>query len=217
MNCAIADLPAVPTPEHPTVCEAAERLLAGGVVGLPTETVYGLCATTAAPTSIARLCAAKRRTGDRPFALLLRDTQAVRQWALVPDWAEPILEALWPGALTAVLMTGRAEAALLGSEGAVGIRVPDHGVPQAVAAALESRAGPGAALVATSANRSGGAALNDAGEIAAEFEEEVDMILRCPGRPSGLASTVVDLTGDLPRVLRVGAVSEREILSLARL
>ena len=216
MRAAILDLPDSPSPENAAVSAAAECLLGGGVVAVPTETVYGLCATTGAPASIAKLSDAKRRGGDTPFALLLPDARAAAEWGRVPELAQPILDALWPGPLTAVLPARTEAATVLGSEGTIGIRVPDHDVPRAVAAALESRAGPGTALVATSANRSGGVPLNCPDEIAAEFGEELDLILRCPGLPAGLASTVVDLCGHRPRVLRVGAVSERELLSLAR-
>ena len=193
---------------------AAVRVLeAGGIVAVPTDTVYGIAVALSTPGGIERLFAAKSRPPDKAIALLLADAAQVGDIGVLSDAATALAGAFWPGGLTLVLRrrTDRAlPAALTGGELApgaiatVGLRVPAHDAPRALARAL----GP---LPTTSANRSGEPELRDADAIEAELGGALDLIL--DGGPSlgGPASTVVDATGDEVRILRVGAISSDDI------
>lgn len=193
--------------------EAVRVLEAGGIVAIPTDTVYGIGVALMTPGGIERLFAAKSRPPDKAIALLLGDVEQGHEIGVLTEEAEALARAFWPGGLTLVVprRTDRElPAALTGGELApgaiptVGLRVPAHDAPRALARAL----GP---LPTTSANRSGEPELRDADEIAAELGEALDLIL--DGGPSigGPASTVVDATGTGVRILRAGAVPEDEI------
>jgi L-threonylcarbamoyladenylate synthase len=189
--------------------EAVRVLEAGGIVAVPTDTVYGIAVALATPGGIERLFAAKSRPPDKAIALLLADAAQARDIGVLSASAAALARAFWPGGLTLVVRrrTDRAlPAALTGGELApgaiatVGLRVPAHDAPRALAKAL----GP---LPTTSANRSGEPELCDADAIEAELGDALDLIL--DGGPSmgGPASTVVDATGDEVRILRAGAVT----------
>jgi L-threonylcarbamoyladenylate synthase len=193
--------------------EAVRVLEAGGIVAVPTDTVYGVAVALSTPGGIERLFAAKSRPPDKAIALLLADVAQAGDIGVLSPSAEALARAFWPGGLTLVVRrrTDRAlPAALTGGELApgaiptVGLRVPAHDAPRALARAL----GP---LPTTSANRSGEPELRDAAAIEAELGGALDLIL--DGGPSvgGPASTVVDATGDEVRILRAGAISADEI------
>jgi L-threonylcarbamoyladenylate synthase len=197
----------------PGRAEAVRVLEAGGIVAVPTDTVYGIAVALATPGGIERLFAAKARPPDKAIALLLADVAQAGDIGVLSASAAVLARAFWPGGLTLVVRrrTDRAlPAALTGGELApgaiptVGLRVPAHDAPRALAKAL----GP---LPTTSANRSGEPELRDAAAIEAEFGGALDLIL--DGGPSlgGPASTVVDATGDEVRILRAGAITEDEI------
>jgi L-threonylcarbamoyladenylate synthase len=184
--------------------EAVRVLAAGGLVAVPTDTVYGIAVALTTPGGIERLYAAKSRPPDRAIALLIADaTQAAEVGELTPA-ATALAAAFWPGGLTLVVprRAGRAlPAALTGADAAptVGLRVPAHDAPRALARAV----GP---LPTTSANRSGEPEARDAAEIERLLGAAVDLIL--DGGPShgGPASTVVDCTGPTPEIRRAGAI-----------
>ncbi|MBP7559479.1 MAG: threonylcarbamoyl-AMP synthase [Armatimonadetes bacterium] len=211
MNVPIIDLGLELTDHDCVVLEGLARdLEAGAVAALPTETVFGLCASVAHPGALARIGRIKRRSADSPLAMFVRDLAAAAEWGYVPDWAERMLADLWPGPLTVVLRARRPETKFLGSEGTVGIRVPNHAVCLLVVGAMA------APLAATSANRSGSPPLATAEEVLAELGSEVDAIVRVPSRGTGRASTVVDLCGDGPVVLREGEIPARRIEAYLR-
>ncbi|MBI2781835.1 MAG: threonylcarbamoyl-AMP synthase [Chloroflexi bacterium] len=192
----------------------AARLLAGGaIVAIPTDTVYGIAVGLDTPGGIERLFAAKSRPPDKAIALLLADVAQAAEIGEMTAVATALATAFWPGGLTLVVprRTDRAlPAALTGGDLApgaiptVGLRVPDHDAPRALARAL----GP---LPTTSANRSGEPEARDAAEIEALLGHAVDLIL--DGGPSrgGPASTVVDCTGPEPVMRRAGAIAVDEI------
>lgn len=199
--------------------EAARVLAAGGLVAIPTDTVYGIAVALATPGGIERLFAAKARPPDRAIALLLADAGQAPEIGVMNEDATRLARAFWPGGLTLVVprrRDRRLPAALTGgalSPGAiptVGLRVPDHDAPRALARAV----GP---LPTTSANASGEPEARDADEIEASLGDAVDLIL--DGGPSmgGPASTVVDCTGDRPTVLRVGAIPVAAIEAIVAL
>jgi L-threonylcarbamoyladenylate synthase len=189
--------------------EAVRVLERGGIVAVPTDTVYGIAVALSTPGGIERLFAAKSRPPDKAIALLLADVAQAGDIGVLSPSAAALAREFWPGGLTLVVRrrTDRdLPVALTGGELApgaiatVGLRVPEHDAPRALAQAL----GP---LPTTSANRSGEPELRDAAAIESELGAALDLIL--DGGPSmgGPASTVVDATGDEVRVLRAGAIS----------
>ena len=187
--------------------EAVRVLEAGGIVALPTDTVYGLAANLADVDAIERLFAAKRRPADRAVVLLLAEVGQAEGLAAWPPAADAFARAFWPGALTLVVAQ-RSDAGLpselTGGRPTVGLRVPDHPSPRALAAAL----GP---LPVTSANVSGLPEASDAAEIRDQLGDAIELILDGGPAEGGSPSTVVDCSRALPGILRAGAISEDEI------
>ena len=187
--------------------EAVAVLRAGGIVALPTDTVYGLAADLADPEAIERLFAAKQRPGDRAVVLLLAEAGQAAGLASWPPSAEALAAVFWPGALTLVVNQRpetRLPSELTGGRPTVGVRVPDHPSPRAIAAAL----GP---VPVTSANVSGLPEASDATEIRDQLGAAIDLILDGGAARGGTPSTVVDCSGAVPRILRVGAIPNAAI------
>jgi L-threonylcarbamoyladenylate synthase len=189
--------------------EAARVLARGGIVALPTDTVYGIAVSIDTPDGIERLFAAKQRPPDKAIALLIADAAQAMELGVLSDAATTLADAFWPGGLTLVLprRADRPLPALGGDEAGmttVGLRVPDHDAPRALARAV----GP---LPTTSANRSGEPEARDADEIEALLGDAVDLILDGGPAHGGPASTVVDTTVDPLRILREGAIPRDEI------
>ena len=187
--------------------EAARVLTAGGVVAFPTDTVYGIAVALDTPGGIERLFAAKQRPLDKAIALLIADASQASELGEMNPAAKALADAFWPGALTLVLplrpdrslpaaLTGDATIA----HQKVGLRVPDHDAPRALARAV----GP---LPTTSANRSGEPEAHDADELQAQLGPALDLILDGGPAHGGPASTVVDTTTEPVRILREGAIS----------
>lgn len=189
--------------DAPAAIEAAVRaLLAGEAVVLPTETVYGVAALPTVPGATARLFALKGRPQDVPLAVLVDDVEQAERLADFPPTARRLAERHWPGPLTLVLPR-RADATALvlgGDPETIGIRCPDHDLVRAIA----RRVGP---IATTSANRHGQPTPRAAAEAAAALAGGVAVLLD-GGRCGGVPSTVVDATGEVLRVLRVGTISE---------
>ena len=190
--------------------EAIEVLRADGVVALPTDTVYGIAVRIDTPGGIERLFHVKQRPPDRAIALLIGSAEQARQIGVMTPSAGALAVAFWPGGLTLVL--ARREGATLpdvltGGTATIGLRVPDHPAPRALAAAV----GP---LPTTSANRSGEPEARDAGEIAAQLGDSIDLIVDGGVAPGGPASTVVDCSGATARVLRVGAIPVERVTAI---
>jgi L-threonylcarbamoyladenylate synthase len=191
--------------------EAARVLAAGGIVALPTDTVYGIAVALETPGGIEGLFAAKQRPLDKAIALLIADASQAAELAALNAAATALATAFWPGGLTLVLPL-RADrslpAALQGdssiAQPKVGLRVPDHEAPRALARAV----GP---LPTTSANRSGEPEAGDADAIERQLGSALDLILDGGPALGGPASTVLDTTTEPMRVLREGAVSVEQI------
>lgn len=184
------------------IVAAADALRNGGVVALPTDTVYGIAVALASAGGVERLFHVKRRPPDKGIMLLLADASQAPAIGVMTAAATALGAAFWPGGLT-VIVPQRLDvplpAALTGGAPTIGLRVPDHATPRALAAAV----GP---LPTTSANRSGEPEAVDAAEIAARIGDDIDLILDGGRAHGGPASTVVDCTSDLARILRAGAV-----------
>jgi L-threonylcarbamoyladenylate synthase len=182
--------------------EAVEVLRAGGIVAIPTDTVYGIAVSLDTPGGVERLFAAKRRPPDRGIMLLLGDAAQAPEIGQWPPAAAAFAAAFWPGGLT-LIVPQRPDvpllAALTGGAATIGLRVPDHAAPRALATAL----GP---LPTTSANVSGVPEARDAAEIVEQLGDAVDLVLDGGPANGGPASTIVDCTVEPPRILRVGAI-----------
>jgi L-threonylcarbamoyladenylate synthase len=181
---------------------AVELLRAGHIVAVPTDTVYGIAADLALPDAIERLFAAKRRPPEKAVAVLLADIDQAATLGVMTPAARALGERFWPGGLTLVLPV-RPGAILprILAAGAptIGVRVPDHDAPRALARIL----GP---LPTTSANVSGEPDARDASEIAARLGDAIALVIDGGPIHGGPASTVVDCTQDPPAILREGAI-----------
>jgi len=182
--------------------EAIEHLRSGRIVAIPTDTVYGIAADLALPDAIERLFAAKQRPPEKAVAVLLADV--AQAWTLgMPSPAALALAArFWPGGLTLVLTVqpdARLPRVLAAGAPTIGVRVPDHPAPRALAAAL----GP---LPTTSANLSGQPEARDAHEVADTLGDAIALVIDGGPIRGGPASTVVDCTNDRPTILRPGAI-----------
>jgi len=184
------------------VARAVGVLRAGGVVAIPTETVYGLAADVTNPRAIARVYAIKGRPADHP--LIVHGASADALNGFVAE-ITPALRALatrfWPGPLTAVVRRGpRTPLTVTGGQDTVAVRVPSHPVAHAILSAF------GGPLAAPSANRFGAVSPTNAGHVRADLGEDVDLVVDGGSAEIGVESTIVDLTSDVPAVLRAGAI-----------
>jgi L-threonylcarbamoyladenylate synthase len=185
-----------------SVAEAATALDRGGLVVIPTDTVYGVAARLDRPEAIARLYVAKGRPEDKPIPVLISSPEHL-PWLThdLPSGSEEFAANFWPGALTIALPRSAAVPDLVvAGFDTVGLRMPDHPFALALIAAC------GGALAVTSANRSGEPSLRDAAAVAEAIGGAVDLIVDGGTTPGGLASTVVALDADGPRVLREGPI-----------
>lgn len=189
---------------------AAQLLKAGGLVALPTETVYGLGADATNKDAVARIYKAKGRPTDHPVIVHIHSMQSLGDWAdEIPDYAISLARDFWPGPMTLVLKRSLlAEDFVTGGQPTVGLRVPDHAIALALLSAFVNIGGKG--IAAPSANRFGQVSPTTAKAVQeeiGEFLDQHDLIL--DGGPSsvGLESTIIDCTSDAPRILRPGAIT----------
>ena len=189
---------------------AIEVLRDGGIVAIPTDTVYGIAVSLDTPGGIERLFHVKRRPPDKGIALLLDEVTQAVAIAVVTPAALALAEACWPGGLTLVLARRPGvdlPDELTGGVATVGLRVPNHPTPRALARAV----GP---LPTTSANVSGLPEARDAAAIVQQLGLGVDLVLDGGPAHGGPASTVVDCTDVGPRILRVGAVAAERVAAV---
>jgi L-threonylcarbamoyladenylate synthase len=199
-------------PDHPDpagIAAAVAALRTGSVVAFPTDTLYGLAVDPRSDTAVARLFALKGRPAHMAVPIVAADVeQAARAGAFGPR-ERRLADAFWPGPLSIVVPATSAIARRVTSgEGTVAIRVPAHAVARRLAAAF------GYCVTATSANTSGQAAAASADEVALGLPE-VDLLLDGGPAPGGAPSTIIAFDGDVPVLLRAGAVAwDRVIKSL---
>lgn len=191
---------------HPDAIERALAILrAGGIVAFPTDTVYGLGALAFDPAAIERLYEAKGREHTKAIAVLVADTADLAKVASsVGEQAARLAAEFWPGPLTLVVPRRTSLPGTLSPNDTIGVRVPNH----AAARALLAAAGP---MAVTSANRSGGPNARTAAEVLAQLDGRVDLVLDGGQTPGDTPSTVVDVTGATPKMLRIGPISEEAI------
>lgn len=186
---------------------AIRVLQRGGLVAMPTDTVYGLAANAADDQAVRRVFAAKERPLDNPLPLLIASaaqlTTIARQ---IPQTAWELAEQFWPGPLTIVLPKSPLVSNLVtAGQPSVAVRVPDYPLTQAI---LEHCSFP---VTVTSANRSGQPVVVESGQVAEIFADRLDLLIKAPPCPGAKPSTVVDLTTSPPTLLRVGPISAAEL------
>ena len=191
--------------------EGAVRLLReGGVAAIPTDTLYGLAADAFNSDAIEQVFAIKERPDGMALPVLLSDTEQLSIVALkAPEAAHLLAEAYWPGPLT--LIVRKAEnlpMRLTAGQATVAVRVPDHPVPRELARRL------GRPITGTSANISGAPDPKSLDELRQQVGERVDCVVGAGPDPAGTASTIVDLTGDTPKLIREGAIPFSEIAGI---
>lgn len=196
------------TPSTTSIAEAAALLKAGGLLGLPTETVYGLAADATQGHAVARIFEAKGRPHFNPLIVHVASIEDAQKYGVFDAQGLATLQAFWPGPLSVIVKqtphNGLSALATAGLD-TVALRCPAHPIARAVIAAA------GVPLAAPSANISGTLSTTTPQHVAESLGAAVDMILAAGPSNIGLESTVLDLTGDVPAILRRGAISADDI------
>ena len=193
---------------------AAANLLAGNLVAFPTETVYGLGADACNAGAVARIYSVKGRPADHPLIVHVASMDALGDWASdVPEYAIALARDFWPGPMTLIMKrSGLAANFVTGGQDTVGVRVPAHPVALGLLEAFARAGGKGVA--APSANRFGNVSPTTAQAVSDELSEylsDTDQILDGGACDVGVESTIIDCSGDAPRILRPGAITEEMI------
>lgn len=196
--------------EPPTLVairQAAALLRAGDIVGMPTETVYGLAADALNPEAVSRIFAAKGRPADHPLIVHLPSAEHLPRWAAhIPKDAIALARAFWPGPLTLILKrTSEVPDEVTGGQDTVGLRVPSHPIALALLQVFDS------GIAAPSANRFGRISPTTAAHVHEELGERVAMILDGGPCAVGIESTILDFSRDVPEILRPGAITAEDI------
>lgn len=187
--------------------QAVSILREGGVIAYPTDTVYGLGADAFNEKASTRIYRIKQRPLTQPFPLLIADESELADLTTgIPEIAKSMVKHFWPGGLTLVVWKSSSLPDWLTAGGdTIAVRIPDHPL------ALALIRGLGSPLIGTSANLSGLPSVASAEEVRAQLGHEVDFVLDGGLCPGGIESTVIDVTGEVPIIIREGAVSGDEI------
>lgn len=201
-----------PAPGADDLAPAVSALRSGGVVAFPTETFYGLAVDPRSDAAVAKVFALKRRAPDQPLPLIAGDVdQVVDHVGTLTPLAARLASRGWPGPLTLIIPASpRLCDAVHLSTGKVAVRVPAG----ALARALAGRAGH--AITSTSANISGDPPAATPEEVVASFASGIDVLIDSGPTPAGLPSTIVDATGDVPVLVRAGAIPWERVLEFSR-
>jgi L-threonylcarbamoyladenylate synthase len=194
--------------------DAAGLLINGGLVAFPTETVYGLGADACNEMAVARVYSVKGRPADHPLIVHVASMDALGDWAAdVPAYAIALARDYWPGPMTLVVTRSELAADFItGGQDTVGVRVPNHPVALGLLEAFARAGGKGVA--APSANRFGNVSPTTAQAVSDELSDYLaisDVILDGGACAVGVESTIIDCTGDVPQILRPGAITEEMI------
>ncbi len=197
------------------MADAVANLLAGNLVAFPTETVYGLGADACNADAVARIYSVKGRPADHPLIVHVASIDSLGDWAGdVPGFAISLARDFWPGPMTLIMKRSvLAGDFVTGGQETVGIRVPDHLVALGLLEAFARAGGKG--IAAPSANRFGSVSPTTAQAVADELSDylaDADQILDGGPCQVGVESTIIDCTGDAPRILRPGAVTAEMII-----
>lgn len=194
-------------PDPALIERAAAAIRAGGLAAVPTDTLYGLAADPFNPAAVARIFEVKGRASEQALPLVAADLEQVQKhFGTLPALATRLVERFWPGPLT-VLLDASASLApeVSGGTGRIGIRVPAHAVTAALCRAC------GGPLTATSANISGSRPTADPDVVVRTLGDLIDILVDGGRTPGGSPSTVIDIAGPEPRLVRAGAVSWEEV------
>ncbi len=202
------------------MADAAANLLAGGLVAFPTETVYGLGADACNADAVARVYSVKGRPADHPLIVHVASMDALGDWASdVPEYAIALARDFWPGPMTLVVRRSELAADFVtGGQDTIGVRVPNHPVALGLLEAFARLGGRGVA--APSANRFGNVSPTTAKAVSDELGDYMadgDLILDGGACDVGVESTIIDCTGDVPKILRPGAITAEMIQESTRL
>ena len=189
------------------IARAVRILRSGGLVAFPTETVYGLGADASSASAMAKLYAVKRRPADHPVIVHFASADAAFGWAReVPESARKLAKAFWPGPLTLVLKRSqKAHDFVTGGQDTVGLRLPSHPVARGLLQLF------GRGVAAPSANRFGRVSPTTAAHVRADLGADVDLVLEGGPTEVGIESTILDLSGAGPVLLRPGRISRQEL------
>ena len=192
---------------HAVLEESLRFLRRGGVVAFPTDTLYGLGADAFASKAVRRVFDIKGRASSSGLPLLIADAADLGMVAVdITDVARTLAEEFWPGPLTLVLpRSARVPSVVTGGLDTVAVRIPDHPVPRALARSL------GRPITGTSANPAGGPDPVSATDVKRLLGKAVDYIIDGGPSPLGSPSTILDLSGARPRILRAGAVTRESL------
>jgi L-threonylcarbamoyladenylate synthase len=196
------------------MADAAANLLAGGLVAFPTETVYGLGADACNADAVGRIYSVKGRPPDHPLIVHVASIDALGDWASdVPEYAIVLARDFWPGPMTLVVYRSELAADFVtGGQDTVGVRVPNHPLALGLLETFARIGGKGVA--APSANRFGNVSPTTAKAVSDELSNylaDSDLILNGGACDVGVESTIVDCTGDVPKILRPGAITAQMI------
>jgi len=191
---------------------AAQALRRGELLGLPTETVYGLAADADNPSAVAQIFATKGRPAQHPLIVHVAGQSAIAHYAsALAPYAQQLLDAFWPGPLTIIVpRLAHAAAVAAGGQDSIGLRCPAHPVARAVLAACQRLEHPIHGIAAPSANRFGRISPTTAAHVAAELGAAL-LVLDGGACPVGIESTIVDCTRAQPVLLRPGAITRSDI------
>ena len=194
--------------------DAAAVLISGGLVAFPTETVYGLGADACNAAAVARIYSVKGRPADHPLIVHVASMDALGDWAAdVPAYAIALARDYWPGPMTLVVTRSELAADFItGGQNTVGVRVPNHPVALGLLEAFARAGGKG--IAAPSANRFGNVSPTTAQAVSDELSDYLgmsDVILDGGACAVGVESTIIDCTGDVPKILRPGAITQEMI------
>jgi L-threonylcarbamoyladenylate synthase len=195
------------SPHRDAVQEAAARILRGGVVAMPTDTLYGLAVDPFNRDAVARLYEVKGRPADRALPLIAFDAaQVAAAIGVLPPIGSVLASAFWPGPLTLLLAApSTLVSAVTADTGRVGVRVPADAVARAVCRAV------GKPITATSANISGEPATADPDDVERTLGARIDLLLDGGATRGGPPSTIVDVSEASPRLVRAGAIAWDDI------
>jgi L-threonylcarbamoyladenylate synthase len=194
-------------PQRDAIQEAAKWIRNGGLVSIPTDTLYGLACDPFRADAVSRVFDVKGRAAERALPLVAADAAQIEaHLGTMPELAVRLAQRFWPGPLTLVVAAPIAlPREVSGGTGTVGVRVPAHDVARAIAAACDRP------ITATSANVSGERATCDPDEVERTLGDRIDLLIDTGPTRGGAPSTIVDVTSGAPRLVRAGAIPWDEI------
>jgi L-threonylcarbamoyladenylate synthase len=201
----------ISNPGESDITSAAKALISGALVGIPTETVYGLAADAENEAAVARIYAVKGRPQDHPVIVHIGSMDQLNKWANnIPDYALKLAKEYWPGPMTLILERSEiAKDFITGGQETVGLRVPAHTTTLALLEEFQKLGGNG--IAAPSANRFGAVSPTNAEAVQSEIGEFLnasrDLIIDGGQSLVGVESTIIDCTEEFPIILRPGAIS----------